>query len=145
MKIRMATSMYARAQRIADAIGDTFAVWSGRQVCCYCFDPRYQPKQPLEKLTRTNSVSVAVHVHADTNVTAQRVRECIALGIEEQDRKDADWPYHHDRSTLEALQTVESMLNKRTISYQEADQIMDKLVAQRKEEIRVANLNEHKK
>jgi hypothetical protein len=137
--------MYARAQRIADAIGDTLAVWSGRQVCCYCFDPRFQPKQPLEKLTRANSVSVAVHVHADTNVTAQRVRECIALGIEEQDRKDADWPYHHDRSTLEALQTVESMLNKRTISLSEADQIMDKLVAQRKEEIRVSEMKEHKK
>jgi hypothetical protein len=145
MKIRLDRTMYTRAQRIADAKGDTFAVWSGRQVCCYCFDPRFQPKKPLDKLTRSNSVSVAVHVHADTNVTAQRVRECIALGIEEQDRKDADWPYRHDRSTLEALQTVESMLNKRTLSLSEADQIMDKLVAQRKEEIRVSEMKEHKK
>lgn len=144
MKIRLDRSMYARAQRIADASNDRFAVWSGRAVCCYCFI-KDQPRQPLAKLTRSNSVSVAVNVHADTRVTAQRVRECIALAIEEQDRRDAGWPWRYDRDILDAAIQIEAFLEKRVIGYKEAQAICDRRVAQRKEELRVAEKAKRKK
>lgn len=144
MKIRLDRTMYAKAQRIADAQHVPVSTWVFRAECQYAFTDR-QPSQPLCKLSRANSISVTVKSHEDSRVTAQRIRECIALAIEEQDKKDIGWPWRYDRSTLDAAIQVEALLERRVIGYKEAQAICDRRVAQRKEELRVAEKAKRKK
>ena len=135
MKIRMDRTMYAVGKRIADAHGDTFARWAYRAECCFAFVTDLKPKKALCKLTRQNSISVAIHQHESTNVTPTRIRECIQLAIEQEDERNAEWKYRYDKGTMDAQITVELMVGKRTISYEEAEVIIDRRIAERKAEI----------
>jgi len=135
MKIRMDRTMYAVANRIADAHGDTFARWAYRAECCFAFVTDLKPKKALCKLTRLNSISVAINQHADTNVTPTRIRECIQIAIEQEDERNAEWKFKYDKGTMGAAITVELMVGKRTISYEEAERIIDRRIAERKAEI----------
>jgi hypothetical protein len=128
----MDRTMYFTAKRIADAHGDTFARWAYRAECCFAFVTDLKPKKPLCKLTRQNSISVAIHQHATTEVSPTRIRECIQLAIEQEDERNAQWKYKYDKGTMDAAITVELMLEKRTISYEEAELIIDKRIAERK-------------
>ena len=134
MKIRMDRTMYAVGKRIADAHGDTFARWAYRAECSFAF-PMARPKKPLCKLTRANSISVAINTHPDYDTTPTRIRECIQLAIEQEDERNAEWKYRYDKGTMDAQITVELMVGKRTISYEEAEVIIDRRIAERKAEI----------
>lgn len=143
MKIRLDRTMYTRAQRIVDAQKKTFSRWAFAVVGCYGHTTE-KPKLGLEKLTRSNSVSAAILTPKGLELTATRIRECIALAIEYQNKLDHFWPHRYDRSSLEAVIQLEALLG-RSCDYQKAEAYIDKRIEDRKEEIRVANLKEHKK
>jgi hypothetical protein len=138
MKIRITTQMYTRAQRIADAKGITFSSWAFNAICSYGRKGD-KPKTSLlvvcEQLTRRNSVSVAISVPMTVTVTPARIRECIALCIEDQDNIDRAWPFKYDRATLDAMIQVERMLNSKSVCYADAVVLVDKRIAERKAEI----------
>jgi hypothetical protein len=146
MKIRLDRTMYAKAQRIADAHNETFASFASRAVRSYAF-PGETKTPRICKLTRKNSISAAIHSHPHPydDVTPERIRQCIALAIEEQDKQDIGWPWRYDRSTLDAAIQISALLERRVIGYEEAQAFCDRRVAQRKEELRVAEKAKRKK
>lgn len=134
MKIRMDRKMYAQAQRIADSKNETFSRWAFSAIARY-MSTVDKPQGKYDELTRKNSVSVAVKVPVRENVSPARIRECIALTIEDHDNVESGWPFKYDRSTLDAVIQVELMLNSKCVSYCDAQVIMDKRIAERKAEI----------
>ena len=143
MKIRLDRTMYTKAQRIADARKETFTRWSFCVISLYA-NTAEKPKHELEKLTRSNSVSVAILLPTGLEWTATRIRECIALAIEDQNKLDRFWPHRYDRSSLEAVIQLETMLG-RSCDYQKAEAYIDRRIEERKEEIRVAEIAKRRK
>jgi len=143
MKIRLDRTMYTRAQRTADAQKKTFSRWAFAIVGRYG-NTTEKPMHELEKLTRSNSVSAAILTPKGLELTATRIRECIALALEYQNKLDRFWPHRYDRSSLEAVIQLEALLG-RSCDYQKAEAYIDKRIEQRKEEIRVAEKAKRRK
>ena len=143
MKIRLDRTMYTRAQRIADAQKKTFSRWAFAVVGRYG-NTTEKPMHELEKLTRSNSVSAAILTPKGLELTATRIRECIALAIEYQNKLDRFWPHRYDRSSLEAVIQLEALLG-RSCDYHKAEAYIDKRIEDRKEEIRVAEKAKRRK
>jgi len=143
MKIRLDETMYRKAQRIADSRMIPFARWASFEALSK-YDSTDKPSTPIGKVTRANSVSVAIHLLNAGNYTINkhRVRECIAMAIEREEK--TVWPYRYDRSSLEAVIQLETFLG-RTCSYENAQAYIDKRIEERKEEIRVSEMKESKK
>lgn len=133
MKIRIDRKMYSKAQRIADSQNMTFIRWQFATSIAYGRTGDI-PKIPLEKVPRKNSVSVAVSIPKGWTITPKRIAECIALAIEDQNNRDNAWPFRYDRSSLDAVVQLETFLG-RSCDYNQAQEYIDKRLAERKAEI----------
>lgn len=135
--------MYRKCQRIADAKMIPFARWASFETLSR-YDSTDKPSTPVGKVTRSKSVSVAISLLqvGSNTISKHRVRECLAMAIEREEK--TVWPYRYDRSSLEAVIQLETFLG-RTCSFESAQEYIDRRIEERKEEIRVASLNEGKK
>jgi len=129
MKIRLDQKTYRTAQRIADAEGYTFNHWAKINILRW-MDNEARPDH-LPPVTRTDSVSVAIDMEG---LDPLRMRQCIALAVQIENAKP--WPWKYDRATLQAMQQVQ-MFFKKTCSFAQAQDLIDKRIAERTAELRV--------
>jgi hypothetical protein len=129
MKIRLDQKTYRAAQRIADTEGLTFNRWATGAISKW--KNNYWWTVILPPVTRTDSVSVAIDMEG---LAPLRMRQCIALAVQIENEKP--WPWKYDRATLQAMQQVQ-MFFKKTCSYAQAQDLIDKRIAERTAELRV--------
>jgi|GEM_PF-5275574 len=137
MKIRLDKKMYGQAQRLADSKGMTFSRWVVRMMN----DDDPSAKYDLPKLTRDNSVSVFFN-DGKLPVNPEWVRIVIARAVAKDNK--TSWPYRYDRSSLEAVIQLETILG-RSCSYENAQAYIDRRIEERKEEIRVSEKGKRNK
>jgi len=137
MKIRMDRQTYTAAQRIADAEGLTFNRWAIGAIRMWMNNDARPDTMP--PVTRTDSVSVAIGI---VGVDPLRMRQCITLAVQHEQAKP--WPWRYDRSTLKAVQQVK-MYFKESCSFAQAQDFLDKRLAERTAELRVEKKAKHKK
>jgi hypothetical protein len=113
----------------SDFVGNAIATWG---------NTGDKPVEPPKEVTRDNSV-VAAYKYYSTVFSPRTIRACIQLEIEERNKREAQWPYRYDRSSLEAVIQLETFLG-RTCGYENAQAYIDRRIEERKEEIRVSNL-----
>lgn len=137
MKIRLDRKTYCAAQRIADAEGMTFNRWATGAIRMWMNnDSRPETMPPV---TRTDSVSVAIDM---VGLDPLRMRQCITLAVQHENNKP--WPWRYDRATLQAMQQVQ-MFFKKTCSYAQAQDLLDKRIEERKQELCVEKQRNRKK
>jgi len=129
MKIRLDQKTYRAAQRIADAEGLTFNRWATGAIRTWMNNDARPDHMP--PVTRTDSVSVAIDM---AGLDPLRMRQCIALAVQIENAKP--WPWKYDRATLQAMQQVQ-MFFKKTCSYAQAQDLIDKRIVERTAELRV--------
>jgi hypothetical protein len=141
MKIRLHRQTYIAAQRIADAEGQTFSAWATAAIRRWIATEA----KPIEQkaITRQESVSVAIGCNLPPDsAPANRLRECIEIAVEYEQAKP--WPWRYDRATLQAVQQVK-MYFKESCSFSQAQDFLDKRLAERTAELRVENNAKRKK
>jgi len=143
MKIRLDRKMYAQAQRCADAQYMTFSRWVKRAII-HNYENTSKIGEIVFSVNRDDSISAFILLPNmdETCFEANKIRECIAIQIERETPKD--WPWRYDRSSLEAVIQLETILG-RTCDYHRAQDYIDNRIAQRREEIRVSEMKERKK